>query len=241
MEGSAEKTRYVEFSIIIPVLYEQENINRCVDSVLAQSWIDGSEVIVVDGDPHGETIKAIDSKLVKGITSPAGRGRQMNAGAARASGRVLLFLHADTLLPEGGLSRILEALEDEEIAGGAFSIEYETKRLGVKFVAWTTWLRSRVMRIPYGDQAIFIRKDYFEAIGGYADIPIMEDTDLMRRVKKEGWKIAILDERVRTSDRRWVEEGVVYSVVRNAVLLGLFCMGVRAEKLAKFYKSRGKV
>ena len=112
----------------------------------------------------------------------------MNAGAAVARGRILLFLHADTQLPPGGLLKIVDVLEDDQYIGGAFDLGIDSKRLFLKFIAARARLRSRLSRIPYGDQAIFVRKTYFEQIGGFKEFPLMEDIDFMKRIKRNGAK-----------------------------------------------------
>jgi glycosyltransferase involved in cell wall biosynthesis len=191
-----ESNQY-RFSIIVPVLNEADQINSLIEYIRSQGFERFYELLVVDGDPQGSTVNALQDKKVTAITTEKGRGRQMNAGAATARGEILLFLHADT-----------------------------------------TRLRSRLNRIPYGDQAIFIRKSYFEKIGRFKEIPLMEDIDLMRRIKKDRRKIYILKDRVSTSPRRWEKEGILYTTIRNQLILALYYLGVSPEKLAKYYYRR---
>jgi rSAM/selenodomain-associated transferase 2 len=226
------------FSIIVPVLNEADQINPLIEHIHNQGFGPLYEVIVVDGDPQGGTVRIIQDKDVIAITSEKGRGRQMNAGAAAARGEILIFLHADTKLPDGALEKISRALEDQNYVGGAFDLKIDSDRLFLKYISARASLRSRWNRIPYGDQAIFIRKKYFDQIGGYKEIPLMEDVDLMRRIKKDGKQIVIFPDKVRTSARRWESEGALYTTLRNQILVRLFYLGVSPHRLAKYYWRR---
>ena len=224
------------FSIIVPVLNEADQINPLIEHIHNQGFGPLYEVIVVDGDPQGGTVRIIQDKDVIAITTEKGRGRQMNAGAAVARGEILIFLHADTKLPDGALEKISRALEDRDYVGGAFDLRIDSDRLFLKYIAIRASLRSRLNRIPYGDQAIFLRKKYFDLIGRFKEIPLMEDVDLIRRIKKDGKQIYILPDKVITSARRWESEGALYTTVRNQILVGLFYLGVSPHRLAKYYR-----
>ena len=223
------------FSIIVPVLNEADQINPLIEHIHSQGFRRLYEVIVVDGDQQGGTIRIIQDKDVIAITTEKGRGRQMNAGAAVARGEILIFLHADTTLPDNALGKISQTLQDRDYVGGAFDLKIDSDRLFLKYISARASLRSRWNRIPYGDQAIFIRKKYFDQIGGYKEIPLMEDVDLMRRIKKDGKQIVILPDKVRTSARRWESEGALYTTLRNQILVRLFYLGVSPHRLAKYY------
>jgi len=225
------------FSIIIPVLHEANNINPLIEYLHSQHYDERFEIIVVDGDPHQETINAITHKDIKALVSSVGRGQQMNAGAAVAQGEILVFLHADTSLPANALDRIRHVLENKHYVGGAFDLAIRSHKLIFKIIAHAASLRTRLTQIPYGDQAIFIRKDYFNKIAGYREIPLMEDAELMHRIKKRGDKICILSDRVLTSPRRWEKEGVIYCTLRNWLFIGFYFLGVSPDKLTKFYKN----
>ena len=235
MENIYRKHYQHKFSIIVPVLNEQYRINSFLDKINKQRYDSNFEIIIVDGDLHGGTINAVSDNSIICITSPKGRGRQMNAGAAKAHGEILVFLHADTTLPDNALGKISLALQDTVYVGGAFNLKIDSDRLFLKYISVRTSLRSRWSRIPYGDQAIFIRKKYFEQIGGFKEIPLMEDVELMRRIKKDGKKIIILPDKVTTSARRWENDGALYTTMRNRILVGLFYLGVNPHKLAKYY------
>ena len=230
-----------DISIIIPVINETLTIQNTLVH-LARPWTGGKiEVIVVDGDPYAKTLKTIDVKNVSHIplktdTSPKGRGIQMNRGAELASGPVLLFLHADTLLPEGAFDSILSILQNGHIVGGAFDLGICSSRWGYRVIENVAAARSRITRLPYGDQAVFLRKEYFHFMGGFSSIPIMEDVELMQRIKKRGDTIKIIAKRVQTDPRRWEKEGMVFATLRNWMLIMLYLLGVPPRKLVRYYK-----
>jgi hypothetical protein len=154
---------------------------------------------------------------------------------------MLIFLHADTRLPAEAFAKVAEVLRGGRHVAGAFDLGIDSDRLILRYIAARARLRSRLNRIPYGDQAIFMRKAYFDAIGRFREIPIMEDVDLMRRIKNRGDRIFILRERVRTSPRRWETEGAIYTTLRNQILLGLYYLGVSPEKLSTFYSRHANI
>jgi rSAM/selenodomain-associated transferase 2 len=196
----------------------------------------GAEIIIVDGDPAGRTIEAARNMGVNTAISEKGRGKQMNLGAALAAGEILIFLHADTLLPADALELIETAMEDGSCVAGAFDLAVDSERPAFRLIEKAASIRSRLTRIPYGDQAIFVRKRDFQDLGGFRDIPIMEDVEIMQRIKKRKGKICILRKAVRTSPRRWEKEGIVYTTLRNWLILFLYLSGVRPEKLIRFYR-----
>ena len=224
-------------SIVVPVLDESERINLFLDRLYGLEGIDDCEVIVVDGNPAGGTVSVIKDRQVVSVISKPARGRQLNAGAAVAKGDILLFLHADTTLPAGAVEKIQKCLADAKNMAGAFELGIDSDRLIYKWIAFWAHIRYKYFGLPYGDQAIFMRKDYFESIGGFADYVIMEDVDLVRRIRKLGDKVHILPEKVSTSARRWEKEGAVYGTVRNSILLLLFCAGVKPDRLVKYYSN----
>jgi rSAM/selenodomain-associated transferase 2 len=224
-------------SVIIPVLSEARSINDLVAHLRARDPGRSVEIIVVDGDPDGSTITVItDASVVTAVGDP-GRAAQMNRGATFANGDVLLFLHADTFLPSDAFARISAALRDHEYVAGCFDLGIRSDRALFRITERYVALRTRVTRIPFGDQAVFIRRDYFERIGGYADIPIMEDVELMRRIRGCGDVICIIPEKVTTSARRWEREGILFTTLRNWALQTLYCIGVPPERLVRFYRS----
>lgn len=225
------------FSIILPVLNETALINPMMDHLESLEGSENCEFIVVDGTPDGGTIKAVTRQGVQCVKSPQGRASQMNTGAAMAMGEILIFLHADTRLPRQALELINQAMTRQALIGGAFDLHIDTKRLILKIIARMASLRSRLTRIPYGDQAIFVRRDYFHQMGGYPEIPLMEDVALMRRIKRAGGRIGFIPEPVITSARRWEQEGILYTTLRNWLLLSAYTLGMAPDKLAKYYKA----
>jgi rSAM/selenodomain-associated transferase 2 len=223
-------------SVIIPVLYESGIINSALQSLRNLSTRDLFEIIVVDGNPQASTIRHIKDRSIKCIVGPAGRGAQMNKGAKHASGGILLFLHADTRLPPNGIDEIITVLRKPEVAAGAFDLGIDSPELFFRFIERVASARSRMTKIPYGDQAIFIKKSIFIKIGGYREIPIMEDIELMRRIKKSGGQIHIIRDQAKTSSRRWDKEGIICCTARNVFLSTLFYCGVSPFRLSRFYQ-----
>jgi rSAM/selenodomain-associated transferase 2 len=224
-------------SIIIPVLREQKDINDLLKHLSTVQTPPEFEVIVVDGSLTHETLDAIKDESVMRVASSQGRGHQLNQGAAVANGDILLFLHADTLLPLNALHSIQTVLRDERFIGGAFDLTISSPKPIFKVVSRLIFLRSWLTRVPFGDQAIFLRKQYFDSIHGYKEIPLMEDVELMRRIRNNGDKIILLRERVVTSPRRWESEGLVRCTLRNWTIRMLYFLKVHPDILVRFYEN----
>ena len=230
-----------DISIVIPVWNESATINPTLQNLMYQSPEKCIEVVIVDANPTGTTLQAIDIRpsshfLIKTAHSAKGRGLQMNCGAQLATSSVLMFLHADTLLPSGAFDAIFAILQNPNFVGGAFDLHIRASGWGYRVIETVGSFRSRVTRLPYGDQAIFIRKVYFDLIGGFRPFPIMEDVDLMQRIKKRGDRIQIIPTPVQTDPRRWKKEGLIYGTLRNWTLIILFMAGVSPHRLVKWYK-----
>jgi rSAM/selenodomain-associated transferase 2 len=223
-------------SIIIPVYHETDIINPMVSTLEGSFENKRVEIIVVDGAPAGNTIRVICDAGVKTLVAGKGRAAQMNRGAAAAKGNFLLFLHADTRLPQGALQYIQEVVKKRKKIGGAFDLGIESPKKAYRLIEKMVYYRTRLTKIPYGDQAIFLSRNVFHKIGGFKEIPIMEDIELMRRVKARGYPIGIIPFPVQTASRRWEKEGIVYCTLRNWALAGPFWLGVSPEKLAKYYR-----
>jgi rSAM/selenodomain-associated transferase 2 len=223
------------FSIIIPVIHESEIINTLLKSLKQLETDEPYEIIIVDGSSTKDTLQVIADKTIIKCSCQQGRGRQMNAGAAHASGDILVFLHADTFLPTNALLLIQKTLQNKQFVGGAFTLKILSPKFFLKMIAAVSTFRSQITHVPYGDQVIFLRKYYFDAVRGYQDIPLMEDVDLMRRIKKKKGEIIILPTPVITSDRRWSQEGLYYTALRDTIIIFLYWCGMPAEKLARFY------
>jgi rSAM/selenodomain-associated transferase 2 len=223
-------------SIIIPALNEAGSIERAIASTTPSV---NTEVIVVDGGSVDDTMSLAQNMGARVISSPAGRADQMNLGAQAATGDILLFLHADTGLPPefDVLVRAALATGKRRSVAGAFPLKIDGDSPKLRWVEWGVNGRSRCFQMPYGDQALFLRADTFHEIGGFPMLPIMEDFELVRQLKRLG-KIAIVSAPVVTSARRWLERGVLATTVINQmVILGYF-LGVNGERLRQFYRNR---
>jgi rSAM/selenodomain-associated transferase 2 len=203
-------------SIIIPTLDEEATIALAIRSCREAG---PCEVIVVDGGSRDRTVEIARGEADSVIAAPRGRAAQMNAGATVARGNVLLFLHADTLLPRGSVSAVLLALKDPGVIGGAFRVRLVASPGAGRYVRATLWITGRmigaravVARAYTGDQAIFVRAETFRAVGGYPEIPLMEDVELSRRMRRVG-KTMLLSLRTRTSGRRWEGWGPLRTVL----------------------------
>lgn len=220
-------------SIIVPCLNEADGIGDAL-AALAPLRTRGSEVIVVDGGSSDGTVERSAPLADCVLSAPRGRALQMNAGAARARGEILLFLHADTRLPDGAAGAIAAALADPGVVGGRFDVRFDSDSRLLAIVAWLMNARSRATSICTGDQAIFARRADFEAVGGYPDIPLMEDIELSRRLKARG-RLAALRARVTTSARKWEREGPLRTIGLMWALRLLHFCGVAPERLHRWY------
>lgn len=228
----------MDFSVIVPVYREEARIDALAGHVLELARRDNAavEIVVADGGPGSSTLAAVRTPGIIPVRSRPGRGVQMNTGAAAASGRILLFLHADTTLPGNAFSLAERLLEDGHLAGGAFDLALDDPAPVFRLIGRAASLRSRLTRVPYGDQAIFVRAGLFRSLGGYREIPLFEDVDFMRRLKRGNLAIGFIDRPVVTSARRWKKEGVVRATLRNWALGAAYLAGVSPERLAGFYR-----
>jgi len=218
---------------VLPALDEAPNLARLLPEL--RRACPGAEIIVVDGGSRDGTADVARGQAgVQLLEGARGRARQMNAGARRAGGDVLLFLHADTSLPDGAPVAIAAALADPAVVGGRFDVRFDSGRRVLRVVAWFMNARSRVTSICTGDQAIFVRRADFEAVGGYPDIPLMEDIELCRRLKARG-RLAALRARVTTSARKWEREGPLRTIGLMWALRLLYFCGVDPARLYRWY------
>lgn len=226
-------------SVIIPVYNEIETIGGTIDHVRRTAMGQPVEIVVADGGPGHSTLAAIEDGDAVKVDCPPGRGVQMNGGAAMATGDVLLFLHADTRLPDGWPGLIRAALTGD-VRAGAFSLAMDSDSPALIIIAFFANLRTRWERVPYGDQAHFMTAELFRELGGYADIPIMEDVEMFLRIRQRGERIAVLRERVLTSPRRYEADGVLKRVLSNWWLRIRYKFGVSPHALAKEYRPHGE-
>ena len=226
-----------KISVIIPVYDEAATIVSCIANV-RQCCGENYEIIIVDGSADGSTLSAVNDDTVELLASSPGRAVQMNCGAQKAQGDILLFLHADTILPSTAGLLIRKALRAPCATAGAFKLGFDNSSRTMKLIAFVADLRSRIERVPYGDQAIFISKSTFHELGGYPEIPLMEDVEFFQTIKKQRKEIVILKESVTTSSRRYLATGPLRCAMRNTCLRVLHLLGVRAEILAAMYRKR---
>ena len=221
----------MNISVIIPVLNEEKSIAATLRTLLA---LQPHEITVVDGGSYDRSREICQQFGVQMLSSESGRARQMNYGARHATGNILLFLHADTQLPASAFEDIAAALSDARCLGGRFDVELEGSHWMLKIIGALINYRSRATGIGTGDQAIFVRREVFQRIGGYPDIPLMEDIALCRALKRLG-RVACLRSRVVTSARRWESDGVWLTIGRMWTLKFLYLAGVAPARLKKFY------
>lgn len=221
-----------KISIIIPVLNEEKHI---LTTILSAQKSTNTEIIVIDAGSHDKTFDIANETGVKVIASERGRAIQMNTGAAVASGDILLFLHADTLLPPKFDEMVREVLQRPEVVAGAFELKINGTPWGLRLVEWGVDVRSKYFQLPYGDQAIFIKTEIFNKIDGFPELPIMEDFELVRRLKSIG-RIAIIPAPVLTSGRRWLLRGIFTTTLINQLIIIGYFLGVSPTRLASWYR-----
>ncbi len=232
MTSTPRKTSNI--SIIVPTLNEADNL-----PILQPAAAVVKELIVVDGGSTDDTVQIaqeLDFRVIEEVGS-GGRGAQLNAGAKNASAPLILFLHADTQLPSGFQDAVIRCLSDPDTVLGAFSLKVDGGNTALKFIAKCANIRSRFLQIPYGDQSFFLRKNTFTELGGFPELPIMEDFIFVRQAKKKG-KIRTLPQTVTTSARRWQRLGPVHTTLINQFVILGYYLGVKPEKLAAFYRNK---
>lgn len=228
-------TQYI-ISIIIPVLNEAEIIQSILNELQHHAHV---EIIVVDGGSQDNTVAVAIQTGVKVISVSQSRAAQMNAGANIAGGDILLFLHADTKLPSNFVELVVKTLEPANVVAGAFELAIDGSANSLRWIELLVKVRSRLFSLPYGDQAIFISKKDFINSGGFANLPIMEDFEFVKRIRKQG-EIAIAPAAVTTSDRRWQKLGVWKTTLINQAIIAGYYLGISPTKLSNFYRNRGK-
>jgi rSAM/selenodomain-associated transferase 2 len=222
----------MRLSIVIPTLNEARQIKQNVERALSLRPL---QVIVADGQSEDDTADVACSAGAFVLLSPRGRGNQLNAGAMVASGDVLLFLHADCWLEPDATRQIELALANPKTVGGAFRQQIDHPGRVFRWLEWGNAARARWWKLPYGDQGIFLRRDVFVAVGGFAEVPLMEDVLLMRKLRRRHLPIALLDGPLHVDAQRWLSQGVVRQTIRNWLLLVGLRLGISPDRLAKFY------
>ena len=222
-----------KLSIIIPVLNEGDDIAAALDA-LGHLRTAGTEVIVVDGGSRDATVERAQLRADRVVLATRGRALQMNAGAERASGDVLLFLHADTRLPAEADRVVLNGLDQSRRVWGRFDVKIDGRSRLLPVVAWLMRLRSRLTGIATGDQAIFLRRDAFQAVGGFPALALMEDIAICKRLKRLGRPLC-LRACVTTSGRRWEKNGVLSTILLMWRLRFAYFLGADPKQLARQY------
>ncbi|PLY00769.1 MAG: hypothetical protein C0622_08240 [Desulfuromonas sp.] len=221
-------------SVVIPTLNEAENLGRTLTNLKQASDV---ELIVADGGSQDATAEIATSHGARLLTISGGRAAQLNAGATAATGRQLLFLHADTLLPVDYAERVRAALDTPATVAGAFRFKTDASGFGMRLVEWGTNLRSTLFQTPYGDQGLFMEMRIFGELGGFPPLPIMEDFELVRRLRRRG-RIVTLKAEALTSARRWQRLGVLRTFLINQLMIAGYLFGVPNAKLQRLYRGK---
>lgn len=221
-----------QISIIIPVFNEAEIIEKTLVKLVNNS---GVELIVIDGGSSDRTVELVKKMGIQVVSSSKqGRANQMNFGASIANGEILIFLHADTQLPEKYPEIVKKILFENRAIAGAFKLKIDGTEKSLKLIEKMVNWRSRFLSLPYGDQAIFISKKTFEELDGFLDLPIMEDFEFMQRLKHLG-KIEIASSAVTTSDRRWQKLGVWKTTLINQLIILGYYLKISPDRLRRLY------
>jgi rSAM/selenodomain-associated transferase 2 len=221
-----------KLSIIVPTLNEANAIDTIFQPLGQRSDI---EVIVADGRSEDETVTVARSHGAIALTTARGRAHQMNAGARLATADTLMFLHADTRLPANFFCAVEQILAEADVVAGAFRLGIDGTEAGLRLVEWGANWRSRLLQLPYGDQALFMRRATFWQIGGFPELPMMEDFELVRRLQRVG-RIAIALDAVLTSSRRWQKLGTCKTTAINQMAIAAYLLGIAPQRIARWYR-----
>jgi len=219
----------MKISVVIPTLNEESHIEKTLLSVMKQEG--DYEVYVVDGGSTDNTVN-IAKKYATVINSKRGRAIQMNAGAMLSKGDILLFLHADTLLPDNAFREIRKRMQDDTVVGGSFYIAFDADNFILRGVSFITRFNFRLFH--FGDQGIFVRRDIFHKLRGYKEIPIMEDYDFYKRLREQG-KVILIRMPVISSARRFIKKGVIRQLLINKLAVLAYWAGVDIQTIKRFY------
>ena len=216
-------------SVIVPTLNEEGRIGQAIrrlrDSTVA-------EVIVVDGGSRDRTVEIAEAMGAVVLREKANRGRQQNAGARRASGKILLFLHADTSLPPGFEHQVRSTVEKRGVSAGAFRLRVDAVGWKFRLIEIFVSARCKLLQLPYGDQALFVAEDMFRQAGRFAELPVMEDFDLVRRLRRLG-RVKVVDGWAVTSARRWIRQGILRATWRHQLCILGYLLNVPSARLMR--------
>jgi len=232
-----EKDHMRRISAVIPALDEGPRIRRTLESLMGGTNV---EVIVADAGSADETVDIARASGAKVISAQKGRASQMNEGACHASGRILFFVHADTVVPPGYDRDIRFALKDDERAAGAFGLRFDASSVGLTIIEKGADMRNRMLRLPYGDQGLFMPAGFFHELGGFPDMPILEDVAIVSEIRKKG-RLVILPARVTTSARRYEALGVFRTWLMNQLVYAGYFLKVPLATVSLLYRSRASL
>lgn len=221
----------MKISVIIPTFNEQDRINEIIEDIKQKSENFEIEIIISDASPNQKTLTSITHSNIKKVPSEKGRGTQLNTGVENSAGNVLFFLHADTKLPKNAFSQINKTIK--KYPAGAFKFGIENAGFGLKIIEFFVNLRNLITSAPYGDQGLFITREFFREIGGFKDIPLMEDLDIIKRIQRKNFKI--LSEKILTSDRRYKKHGIIKTTLKNLYIRTLYSLDRDPKELYKIY------
>jgi rSAM/selenodomain-associated transferase 2 len=228
--------RSVKLSVVIPALDEAERIETAIRGAFdapPEPSPESLEVIVVDGGSSDATAQLAAAAGARVLRGERGRARQLAAGVRASDGDVVLLLHADTRLPRGWRTVVCDALRDERVVGGAFRLCFDEQSPVFRFIEWGARWRVRLWRFPYGDQALFVRRRALKAVGGIPEVPVMEDLDLVYRLKQYG-RLALLAAPAVTSARRYRAGGPLRTMLRHWVAAAAWAAGVDRRRIAQW-------
>ena len=233
-------------SIVIPTLNESVYLADTLQSIF-NAISNPIQIIVVDGGSVDNTVEIATKFGVQVLLCGNGRSYQMNAGATVATGDILMFLHGDTLVPIGfdrwveewinlSKSPLLKVRKVDQSIAGAFNLKINSDRSGLRWVEWGVKVRSKFFNLPYGDQALFLKASTFHELGGFPELPIMEDFVFVRSLLKHG-KITIVPAAVTTSARRWEQQGILKTTIINQIMILGYYLGISPDRLKQWYRS----
>jgi rSAM/selenodomain-associated transferase 2 len=223
----------LKVSIIVPTLNEAQGLTETLTQI---QQLSPYELVVSDGGSYDCTLKIAEEFTEHVINGSAGRALQMNAGARVATGDIFLFLHADSRIEPASYEKMLYSLGGSEKIGGAFSLCIDSDKWSLRLITGLANLRSNYFGMAYGDQAFFVKKSTFQQMNGFTELPICEDIDFFKRLRKMG-PVILLKEKTFTSSRRWLKEGIWFTTLRNILIATLFKLGFPTRILTKWYQA----
>jgi rSAM/selenodomain-associated transferase 2 len=223
----------LKVSIIVPTLNEAKGLTETLTQI---QQLFPYELVISDGGSHDGTLEIAQEFTEHVVKGSTGRALQMNAGARVANGDIFLFLHADSCIEPASYKKMLHSLGSSEKIGGAFSLYIDSDKWSLRLITRLANLRSKYFGMAYGDQAFFVKNSTFQQMNGFAELPICEDIDFFKRLRKLG-PVILLKEKALTSSRRWLEEGVWFTTIRNILIAILFILGFPPRVLTKWYQA----